>query len=133
VPRYRSYRGVYVYRPYGRCYAGYGWYRYDDDAYKWLAFTAITLKLLDNFNEAQQRQHEAAQVRATTAPIGETIEWSDGNASGAVTAVREGTSSAGRYCREFRQEVHIGGKIEQAYGTACRQPDGSWQMVSSGS
>lgn len=35
----------------------------------------------------------------------------------------------GRYCREFVQSVRIGGKVEEAYGTACRQPDGSWEMV----
>jgi surface antigen len=23
----------------------------------------------------------------------------------------------------------IGGRAEQVYGTACRQPDGSWQLV----
>jgi surface antigen len=44
--------------------------------------------------------------------------------------VREGTSESGKYCREFQQTVTIGGKTEQAYGTACRQPDGSWQIVS---
>jgi surface antigen len=26
--------------------------------------------------------------------------------------------------------VTVGGRAEQAYGTACRQPDGSWQIVS---
>lgn len=36
----------------------------------------------------------------------------------------------GRYCREYQQTVVINGKEEQAYGTACRQPDGSWQIVS---
>lgn len=34
-----------------------------------------------------------------------------------------------RYCREFTRDVKIGGKHEQAYGIACRQPDGSWQIV----
>jgi surface antigen len=113
-------------------YQGYGHYFYDDDAYKWLAFTAIAVKLLDNLNEQQQREHEAAQVYATTAPIGETIYWSEGNASGYVTPTREGTSSAGRYCREFQHEVTIGGRKEQSYGTACRQPDGSWEVISTG-
>ena len=28
-----------------------------------------------------------------------------------------------------RGDVNIGGKTEQAYGTACRQPDGSWKVV----
>jgi len=130
--RIRRHRDIVVVRPYGHLYQGYGHYFYDDDAYKWLAFTAIAVKLLDNLNEQQQREHEAAQVHATTAPIGETIYWREGNASGYVTATREGSSSAGRYCREFQHEVTIGGKREQSYGTACRQPDGSWEVISTG-
>jgi hypothetical protein len=131
--RTRWYRDIVVMRPYGYWYPGYGYYFQDDDAYKWLSFTAIALKLLDNLNEQQQREHEAAQVAATTAPIGERIIWSDGGASGAVTATREGTTTSGRYCREFLQEVSIGGRKEQAYGTACRQPDGAWEVISVGS
>lgn len=36
----------------------------------------------------------------------------------------------GRYCREYQTRVKIGGKWKQAYGKACRQPDGSWKMIS---
>jgi surface antigen len=35
----------------------------------------------------------------------------------------------GQYCREFQQTVNIGGEAQQAYGKACRQPDGSWRIV----
>ena len=129
VPRDRFVWGTRVIRPYGHRYHGYGFFFSDDDAFKWLAFTAITLKILDNLNEEQQRLHEAAQVRATTANVGETIIWEEGNASGAVTTTRIGTSSTGRPCREFQQSVTIGGKTEQAYGTACMNPDGSWEVV----
>ena len=126
----RSYvhHGVVVYRPHGHYYHGYGHYHHDDDAWKWLAFTAITLKLLDNLNEEQQRQHEAAQVQATTAPVGQPITWNEGSASGSVTTTRVGQDAAGYECREFQQEVTIGGQTEQAYGTACLQPDGSWKI-----
>lgn len=130
--RIRHYHGVVVVRPYGHWYPGYGHYRRDDDAFMWLSFTAITLRILDLLSEQQQRALETAQIRATTAALGETITWNDGTASGAVAAVREGTSSAGRYCREFQQTVSIGGRTEQAYGTACRQPDGAWEVVSTG-
>lgn len=130
--RIRRHRDVVIVRPYGHLYHGYGHYYHDDDAYKWLAFTAIAVKLLDNLNEQQQREHEAAQIRATTAPIGETIYWHEGNASGYVSPVREGTSSAGRYCREFQHKITVGGRLEQGYGTACRQPDGSWEVISTG-
>lgn len=128
--RHRVYRDVVVVRPYGHWYNGYGNYYDDNDAWKWLAFTAITLKILDNLNEAQQREHEAAQVQATTAPLNQPVAWSDGNASGSVTAVREGTSNNGRYCREFQQTITVAGQKEDAYGTACQNPDGSWELVS---
>ncbi|MDH3474009.1 MAG: RT0821/Lpp0805 family surface protein [Rhodospirillales bacterium] len=74
---------------------------------------------------------DQANARAKGAPIGETIAWnnpSTGN-SGTVTPVRDGTSASGDYCREFQQTVTVGGSTEQAYGTACRQPDGSWRIV----
>jgi hypothetical protein len=128
--RIRVYRNIEIVRPYGHWYPGYAHFYHDDDAYKWLAFTAITLGLLNFLNEAQQREYEAAQVAATTAPIGERIVWSEGGASGSVIATREGTSTNGRYCREFQQEVNVGGRVEQAYGTACMNPDGSWEVVS---
>ena len=35
----------------------------------------------------------------------------------------------GRYCREFTQEIFVGGQKQTGYGRACRQPDGSWEIV----
>lgn len=32
-------------------------------------------------------------------------------------------------CREYTLDAQIGGRTEQVYGTACRQPDGSWRIV----
>lgn len=132
VPPYRQrhYRDVVVVRPYGHWYNGYGRYDRDDSAFKWLAFTAITLKVLDIMSESQQRALEDAQIRAAMAPIGAPINWNNGNAYGSVTALRDGTSANGRYCREFQQQVIIGGRQETAYGSACMQPDGSWEMIS---
>ena len=40
------------------------------------------------------------------------------------------TANPQPYCREFTKVVDIGGRRESAYGTACMQPDGSWQIVS---
>ncbi len=127
--RRRVYRDVVVVRPYGHWYSGYGRYRSDDDALFFLGLTAISLVALSSLSEAQQRAHEDAQVRATSAPIGQPIVWSDGRATGSVTSLREGRAADGAYCREFQQQVTIGGRTEDAYGTACQQPDGSWQVV----
>jgi surface antigen len=35
----------------------------------------------------------------------------------------------GRQCREYRAKAVVDGRAEAVYGTACRQPDGSWQIV----
>ena len=36
---------------------------------------------------------------------------------------------APRVCREYVKQVVIGGYIQEAIGTACSNPDGSWQIV----
>jgi len=46
--------------------------------------------------------------------------------------VREDTSSTERYCSEFQQTVTIGGETEEAFGTACQQADGGWEIVPKG-
>jgi len=130
APRHRSFRNVVIFRPHGHVYIGYGIYHNDYDAWKWLAFTAITLKILDNIDEEAQRKHESAQVIATTAQVGEKITWHDDDSSGYVMTTKEGTNTNGLSCREFQQEVTIGGETEQAYGTACLQADGAWKIVS---
>lgn len=33
------------------------------------------------------------------------------------------------YCREFTQTIVVAGEKQQGYGTACRQPDGTWKIV----
>lgn len=84
-----------------------------------------------SLDRADRMYMSQAQERAHTAPIGETVKWNNpesGN-SGTYTVKRDGTSTAGRYCREYQQTIVVGGKQETAYGTACQQPDGSWEIV----
>jgi surface antigen len=61
----------------------------------------------------------------------ERYEWRnpDSGHYGYTTPKRTYRSAEGRYCREYQQTVIIGGQQEEAYGTACRQPDGSWKIV----
>ncbi len=33
------------------------------------------------------------------------------------------------YCRQFNQRIVIDGIEQNAYGTACRQPDGTWKII----
>lgn len=131
VPEFRRrfYNGIPILRPFGPMYGGYGFYYSDAEAFRWLGLTAITLAVLDSLNEAQQRALENAQVQATMAPVGTPIMWNNGPASGSVVTLRDGRAADGAYCREFQQNVIIGGQTQQAYGTACQQPDGAWRVV----
>lgn len=73
-----------------------------------------------------------ANARAQTAPVGQPIQWNNPQTGnyGTITPMRDGTDTrTGAYCREFQQTVTIGGRTESAYGTACRQPDGTWKVV----
>ena len=33
-------------------------------------------------------------------------------------------------CRDYKQTIYVGDQYETAAGTACRQPDGTWKIVS---
>jgi surface antigen len=85
-----------------------------------------------SLDRADQQYAYRANQQAQSAPIGQTIVWSNpqsGN-SGTITPVREGQIPAtGEYCREYQQSVQVGGQSQRAYGTACRQADGSWRVV----
>lgn len=82
-------------------------------------------------DEVDRMKANQAVVQAQSAPIGENITWNNPSSgySGSITPTRDGYSDSGSYCREFHQTVSIGGKTEDAYGVACRQPDGTWRIV----
>ena len=63
---------------------------------------------------------------------GQPSWWEDPNTTVGASAVPLSTfqTAQGQYCREFQQEIVIDGIAERAYGTACRQPDGSWEIIS---
>lgn len=87
-------------------------------------------KSLDNADRAAMSQ--TTQQSLETAPSGTTTSWRnpDSGNYGTITPQPAYQSSGGEYCREFQQTVTVGGRQESAYGTACRQPDGTWKVVS---
>lgn len=88
-------------------------------------------------SEVGRSMDEVDRIRAQQASeqalnSGQSIRWENPNSgnSGTVVPVRTGTDTqTGALCREYQQTVTVGGKQEQAYGTACRQADGSWKVV----
>ena len=66
---------------------------------------------------------------ALAAPVGESINWRDGRIEGDVTTTRDGWAGE-RYCREFRQNIIVDGRTEEAYGMACRNnADTDWEII----
>lgn len=85
-------------------------------------------------NALDQRDKQIAAQNAQhtfeTARTGTTSTWQnpDSGHSGSITPTRTYQAASGEYCREYQQDVVIGGEKHQSYGTACRQPDGSWKI-----
>jgi len=131
VPPSRYYRGIHIYRPYGYLYPGFGFYYSDHDAFRWIAFTALTLTISNQLDEPQQRMHEQAMIRATSADVGDTLYWDDGHTSGSVTVLHIGIDSRGREQREFRQSVSTHGRTETSYASAYLKANGTWEVLRS--
>ena len=87
-----------------------------------------------SLDRADMSYYQKTQQNALeTAQPGQPLPWSNpksGN-SGTVTAAAPYKGDNGQYCREFTNKINVGGQTQTGYGTACRQPDGSWQIVSS--
>ena len=64
------------------------------------------------------------------APTNEVGQWQNPDTGNMGTFTPKSTviQSNGQPCREITQVVYIGGNPESAYGTACRQADGSWKI-----
>ena len=68
-----------------------------------------------------------AQALAANMPLGEAIAWDNPGTGnfGTVTAIRDGTSNEGLYCRQFENA----GRAGISYSVACQSYDGSWRAV----
>ncbi len=79
----------------------------------------------------RQLASRAAQQALEAAPVGTAVPWTnpDTGHTGAITPVRTYQVADGGYCREYQQVVTINGQQQRSFGTACRQPDGSWKVV----
>jgi surface antigen len=76
---------------------------------------------------AAQRAHYQALEQA---PTGSRVAWSnpDSGNRGYVTPVRTYNPGPATVCREYEHTAYIQGRPETVYGTACRGPDGRWQI-----
>ena len=83
-------------------------------------------------DEHDQQQMQNAQAQSLEfSSIGDSTEWSnpDSGNSGSISPLRTYQNASGQYCREFQQQITVGGQTEDGFGTACRQADGSWRIM----
>lgn len=84
-------------------------------------------------DEADRMEMAMARTHALQySEAGVATKWynPDSGNGGSVVPGQTYQDPKGAYCREFTQTVIINGQEEEAYGRACRQPDGSWLIVS---
>ncbi|HED12969.1 MAG TPA: glycine zipper 2TM domain-containing protein [Gammaproteobacteria bacterium] len=81
-----------------------------------------TLDVMDERNAQNALEHNRT---------GQATTWDNPDAGKEVTVIPTRTfrSDSGGYCREYQTDVVVNGQSQQAYGTACRQPDGSWKIM----
>ncbi len=84
---------------------------------------------LDKADREAMTQRTQYSLESTQS--GSTSNWHnpDSGNSGTITPQPAYTNKTDQYCREYQQTITVGGKTETAYGTACRQPDGSWKIT----
>ncbi|PIZ03808.1 MAG: hypothetical protein COY58_07375 [Gammaproteobacteria bacterium CG_4_10_14_0_8_um_filter_38_16] len=89
---------------------------------------------IGNYMDAQDRANMQSAIINT--PMNQQASWTSNkegpNGQPVTYTVRpvKAYTSHHRYCREYQTTVTVGGKAQQAYGKACRQPDGSWKIAS---
>ncbi|HEY7745356.1 MAG TPA: RT0821/Lpp0805 family surface protein [Desulfuromonadales bacterium] len=84
---------------------------------------------LDRADQLMMERNAQYALESTRTNVATTWRNPDTGNYGAITPVETYRTSQGQYCREYTQTVVVGGRTQQAYGTACRQPDGSWLIV----
>jgi len=63
-----------------------------------------------------------------TSPVGAPTHWRNPDSGREYTVVPTRTYASNEGpCREYTMDAEVGGRREKVYGTACRQPDGSWR------
>ncbi len=86
-----------------------------------------------SLDEVDQMKHQQTATQAFEyGRSGVSQSWSnpDTGHSGSVTPINVVQQPNGSYCREYKQTITVDGQLQQAYGTACRQPDGTWRVQS---
>jgi surface antigen len=97
------------------------------------AGTVLGYLLGSNIGRSMDQVDAACVARALEhADDGQDIVWDNPTQAARyeVTPTRTYQRGDGRYCREYTSSAIVNGREQTVYGTACRQPDGSWELQS---
>ena len=77
-----------------------------------------------------RRDRQNMQSAIVRTPVGQEATWTNSktDTTYVVRPVKQ-YHSHGRYCREFQTRIKVAGRWRNGYGTACRQPDGTWKIT----
>ncbi len=80
----------------------------------------------------QQAAYQAEQAALERYPDGQYSRWDNPNNGNSGYTVPQNTyqNTGGQYCRDYQTTIIVDGRPETGRGTACRQADGSWRVVS---
>jgi surface antigen len=82
-----------------------------------------------NMDENARQQAYAAQMNAINA--GQAQSWrAPSGAYGSVTPGPVYVDQSSQACRQYTHTIVVDGKRQTGTGTACRNPNGTWQIVS---
>jgi surface antigen len=85
-----------------------------------------------SISDADVREAAATvQLALETRSDNETVAWDNGatGAAGSVTPVRTYVSTGGYFCRQYREEIFVGGRTGDFHNTACRSETGRWVWI----
>ena len=76
--------------------------------------------------------HGSFQFALENSPTSQSTAWANAETglNGSMIPLKTFRASSGQYCREYLASLQIGNLNQQAVGTACRQPQGNWKVVS---
>jgi surface antigen len=80
----------------------------------------------------EEKHYSTTQSALESQKVGETSSWAnpDTGHKGEVTPTRTYQSAEGAPCREFTQTIYVEGDYEKVEGKACRNSEGSWEVIS---
>lgn len=93
--------------------------------------TLLTGILNSDVGKAMDRQDQMNMQQAVmNTPLDQEAQWTNKrrHADYEVVPLREYHDTSGQYCREYEAIVKRDGQSKKAYGKACRNHSGKWNM-----